>query len=52
VWTLVVVFFLAPSSEPPRLGQIGEPLAIQKLVPQTAKERFCKTIFPGAPGSM
>jgi len=40
---LVVVFFLTPSSEPPRFGQVGELLRAQQLVPQAAEERFRET---------
>ena len=48
VRTLVVVFFLASSSKPLRLGQVGELLALQKLVPQPVEEGFREAVFPKA----
>src|ERR1700724_518972 len=46
----MVVFFLASTGEPPCLGQVGELLTVQELVPQPAEERFRKTVLPGAAG--
>ena len=46
VRSLVVVLLLASAGEPPRLGQVGELLAVQQLVAQPAEERFRKAVLP------